>query len=99
VRDKRAPVAGGGGELAHKALRAMRRYTVDQLELNARVHAALEEHARRLDDLNEQIRRARHGIAATRRRGLSEESRGGELEARVEALEARLAPDEPGDDS
>lgn len=93
VRDKeafdpeRAGGSGGAGDIARKAtLRAMRPYTFHQNELNARLLAALEEQARRIDDLQEQIRRAKHGIASARRQGLE--------------LEARLAPDdEPGDDS
>ena len=76
---------GGAGDLPRKAtLRAMRPYTHHQRELNERLLAALEEQARRLDELQEEVRRGKHGIAAARRQSLA-------AEGRVEELQRRLA--------
>ena len=46
--------------------------------------AALEEQARRIDELHEEVRRGKHGIAAARRQSLA-------AEWRVEELQRRLA--------
>ena len=62
----------------------MRPYTHHQRELNDRLVAALEEQARRLDELQEEVRRGKHGIAAARRQSLA-------AEWRVEELQRRLA--------
>jgi glycosyltransferase involved in cell wall biosynthesis len=76
---------GGAGDLPRKAtLRAMRPYTHHQRELNDRLVDALEEQARRLDELQEEVRRGKHGIAAARRQSLA-------AEWRVEELQRRLA--------
>ena len=83
---------GGAGDLPRKAtLRAMRPYTHHQRELNDRLVAALEEQARRLDELQEEVRRGKHGIAAARRQSLA-------AEWRVEELQRRLA-ERDGDDA
>ena len=59
-------------------------YTHHQRELNDRLLAALEEQARRIDELQEEVRRGKHGIAAARRQSLA-------AEWRVEELQRRLA--------
>jgi glycosyltransferase involved in cell wall biosynthesis len=75
---------GGAGDLPRKAtLRAMRPYTHHQRELNDRLVAALEEQARRIDELQEEVRRGKHGIAAARRQSLAAEWRAEELERRL----------------
>jgi hypothetical protein len=80
-------VGGGAADLPRKAtLRAMRPYTHHQRELNERLVAALEEQARRIDELHEELRRGKHGIAAARRQSLA-------AEWRVEELERRIAED------
>jgi hypothetical protein len=80
-------IGGGAGDLPRKAtLRAMRPFTHHQRELNERLIAALDEQAQRIDELQDEIRRGKHGIAAARRRSLA-------AEWRVEELERRLAGD------
>jgi len=77
-------VGGGAGDLPRRAtLRAMRPYTHHQRELNERLVAALEEQARRIDELQEELRRGKHGIAAARRQSLAAEWRVEELERRI----------------
>jgi predicted RNase H-like nuclease (RuvC/YqgF family) len=79
---------GGAGDAPRKALlRAMRPYTHHQRELNERLVAALEEQARRIDELEEELRRGKHGIADARRKGLA-------AEWRVEELQRRLGEDD-----
>jgi hypothetical protein len=79
---------GGAADVPRRAtLRAMRPYTHHQRELNDRLVAALEEQARRIDELQEEVRRGKHGIAAARRQSL-------EAEWRVEELERRLKDSE-----
>ena len=92
AREKAAydPEATGGGaaDVPRKAtLRAMRPYTHHQRELNDRLVAALEEQARKIDELQEEVRRGKHGIAAARRQSLA-------AEWRVEELERRLGEQE-----
>ena len=79
---------GGAADMPRRAtLRAMRPYTHHQRELNGRLVAALEEQARRIDELQEEVRRGKHGIAAARRRSLEAEWRVEELERRLEDRE------------
>ena len=75
--------AAGAAALPGKALRAARLVT-HQRELNELLLAALEEQARRIDELREEVRRGKHGIAAARRQSLA-------AEWRVEQLQRRLA--------
>jgi len=71
LRDKHAYDRGEGSPgvaqtTGGKALRAVRPYTFHQRDLNGRVLKALEEQAQRIDELEEQLRRARLGIADAR---------------------------------
>ena len=59
-----APAAARADVPRKATLRAMRPYTHHQRELNDRLVAALEEQARRIDELQEEVRRGKHGIAA-----------------------------------
>ncbi|MEO8690771.1 MAG: glycosyltransferase, partial [Solirubrobacteraceae bacterium] len=63
-----------------KALRAVRPYTFHQRDLNGRVLKALEEQAQRIDELEEQLRRARLGISSARRLGIEADARLTKLE-------------------
>ena len=65
----------------------MRPYTHHQRELNERLIEALDEQARRIDELEEELRRGKHGIADARRKGLA-------AEWKVEELQRRLDGDE-----
>ena len=60
----------------------MRPYTFHQRDLNGRVLKALEEQAQRIDELEEQLRRARLGIADARRKGIEADAKLSELERR-----------------
>jgi hypothetical protein len=61
----------------------MRPFTHHQRELNDRLIAALDEQARRIDELMDEVRRGKHGIAAARRQSLAAEWRAEELERRL----------------
>ncbi len=78
-------VGGGAGDAPRKALlRAMRPYTHHQRELNERLIEALDEQARRIDELEEELRRGKHGIADARRKGLAAEWKVEELQRRLD---------------
>ena len=53
--------------------------------MNARVLKALEDQARRIDELEEQLRRARLGIADARRKAFEADAKLAELEPRDDA--------------
>ena len=87
LRDKHAYDRGEGSPgvaqtTGGKALRAVRPYTFHQRDLNGRVLKALEEQAQRIDELEEQLRRARLGIADARRKGIAADAKLAELERR-----------------
>ena len=93
VRDKQAYDRGEGEAgvaqtVGGKALRAARPYTFHQREMNARVLKALEDQARRIDELEEQLRRARLGIADARRKAFEADAKLAELEPRDDAWSA-----------
>jgi glycosyltransferase involved in cell wall biosynthesis len=88
LRDKHAYDRGEGSPgvaqtPGGKALRAVRPYTFHQRDLNGRVLKALEEQAQRIDELEEQLRRARLGIADARRKGIAADAKLTELERRL----------------
>jgi glycosyltransferase involved in cell wall biosynthesis len=88
LRDKHAYDRGEGSPgvaqtPGGKALRAVRPYTFHQRELNGRVLKALEEQAQRIDELEEQLRRARRGISDARRKAIAADAKLSELERRV----------------
>ena len=88
LRDKHAYDRGEGSPgvaqtRGGKALRAVRPYTFHQRDLNGRVLKALEEQAQRIDELEEQLRRARLGIADARRKGIAADAKLTELERRL----------------
>jgi glycosyltransferase involved in cell wall biosynthesis len=90
VRDKQAYDRGEGEAgvaqtVGGKALRAARPYTFHQREMNARVLKALEDQARRIDELEEQLRRARLGIADARRKAFEADAKLAELEQQDDA--------------
>jgi glycosyltransferase involved in cell wall biosynthesis len=92
LRDKHAYDRGEGSPgvaqtTGGKALRAVRPYTFHQRDLNGRVLKALEEQAQRIDELEEQLRRARRGISSARRMGI-------EADAKLSELERRIGDDE-----
>jgi glycosyltransferase involved in cell wall biosynthesis len=84
---ERAGGAGGASGLPGKALRGVRT-VAGQRELNDSLIAALEEQAQRIDALEEQLRRGKHGIAAARRQSLAAEWRVEELARRLGAAES-----------
>jgi glycosyltransferase involved in cell wall biosynthesis len=87
VRDKTAGDPGPSATaLRQKAVRAARA-VAHQRELNELLVAALEEQAQRIDELHEEVRRGKHGIAAARRQSLA-------AEWRVDELQRRLREDE-----
>jgi glycosyltransferase involved in cell wall biosynthesis len=88
LRDKHAYDRGEGSPgvaqtTGGKALRAVRPYTFHQRDLNGRVLKALEEQAQRIDELEEQLRRARLGISDARRKGIAADAKLSELERRL----------------
>ncbi len=88
LRDKHAYDRGEGSPgvaqtPGGKALRAVRPYTFHQRDLNGRVLKALEEQAQRIDELEEQLRRARRGITDARRKGIAADAKLSELERRL----------------
>jgi len=88
LRDKHAYDRGEGSPgvaqtTGGKALRAVRPYTFHQRDLNGRVLKALEEQAQRIDELEEQLRRARQGISDARRKGIAADAKLSELERRL----------------
>jgi glycosyltransferase involved in cell wall biosynthesis len=88
LRDKHAYDRGEGSPgvaqtTGGKALRAVRPYTFHQRDLNGRVLKALEEQAQRIDELEEQLRRARRGISDARRKGIAADAKLSELERRL----------------